>query len=158
MAVDIHFRQATAEDEAFRYRLFVETSGAEFVAMVGGEGLLQMQYRAREMSYAMSFPDAKETLICLSDGRVVGRQLLYLQPGTTRLVDIGLLKQYRGQGVGTMVLGKLLRECEDNGRQMELQVSQLNPAVHLYLKMGFTVVSQDAMYAQMMWQPVKQAR
>jgi ribosomal protein S18 acetylase RimI-like enzyme len=157
VATQFHLREATAEDEAFRYRLFIATIGAEFMKLVGDESLLQIQYRARRISYEMSFPGAEERVICLPDGKPVGRLLIYLQPGAMRLVDIGLLESYRGQGIGTTVLRSLQQECRDKGTRLELQVAQTNRAANLYLQMGFTVVSQDAMYAQMRWQPTRGA-
>ncbi len=82
VAALFHLRKARADDEAFRYCLFSETAGAEFMTLVGDEGLLQIQYRAREMSYAMNFSGAQENVICLADGKPVGRLLTYSQPGT----------------------------------------------------------------------------
>lgn len=152
-----HLREARAEDEAFRYQLFVETVGAEFMILAGDESLLQMQYRARRMSYEMSFPGAEEKVICLADAKPVGRLLIYPQPGAMRLVDIGLLERYRGQGIGTAVLRNLQQECLEKGSGLELQVARTNRAANLYLQMGFTVASQDAMYVQMRWQPIRQA-
>ena len=125
--------------------------------LAGDESLLQMQYRARRMSYEMSFPGAEEKVICLADAKPVGRLLIYPQPGAMRLVDIGLLERYRGQGIGTVVLRNLQQECLDKGSGLELQVARTNRAANLYLQMGFAVASQDAMYVQMRWQPILQA-
>jgi ribosomal protein S18 acetylase RimI-like enzyme len=157
VAMQFHLREARAEDEAFRYRLFVATVGSEFMTLVGDESLLQMQYRARRMSHERSFPGAEEKIICLPDGKPVGRLLIYLQPRAIRLVDIGLLESYRGHGIGTTVLRTLQQDCRDKGTRLELQVARTNRAVNLYLQMGFTVASQDGMYAQMRWQPMRQA-
>ncbi|MGC2160910.1 MAG: GNAT family N-acetyltransferase [Silvibacterium sp.] len=155
MAALFHFRGVTEEDEAFRYRLFTETAGAEFMAIVGDQRLLQMQYRGREMSYASQFPGAKEWLICLSDGKPVGRVLLDLQPGVMRLVDIGLLEVYRGQGIGKTIVQNLQQQCQDRRSELVLQVAQTSHAKNLYWQMGFTEAGHDAVYAQMKWQPMQ---
>ena len=125
------------------------------MTLVGDESLLQMQYRARRMSYEMSFHGSEEKVICLPDGKPVGRLLIYLQPGAMRLVDIGLLESYRGQGIGTTVLRSLQQECREKGTRLELQVARTNRAANLYLRMGFTVAGQDAIYAQMRWQSMR---
>jgi GNAT superfamily N-acetyltransferase len=153
VAAEFYLRQITEKDDAFRYQLFTETAGAEFMAIVGNKYLLEMQYRARNMSYATSFPGAEERLICLSDGRPVGRLLVYLQPGVMRLVDIGLLKSHREQGIGTTVLKNLQQRCQDEGSELELQVARTSRAEKFYLQMGFLVTGQDAIYTQMRWQP-----
>jgi len=157
VAVQFHLRPARAEDESFRYRLFVETAAEEFMAIVGDANLLQMQYRARETNYAAIFPAAEEKIICLADGSPAGRLLVCEQPGRMRLIDIGLLKSQRGQGVGSAVVWSLQQECEAKGLPLELQVRQASPAARLYSRLGFTVTSQDAMYVQMTWQPTQQA-
>lgn len=157
VAVEFYVRQITEKDEAFRYQLFTETAGADFMAMVGDKYLLEMQYRARNMNYATSFPGAEERLICLPDGRPVGRLQVYLQPGVMRLVDIGLLESHRGQGIGTTVLKNLQQQCQDEGSELELQVARTSRAEKLYLQMGFLVTGQDAIYTQMRWQPKRQA-
>lgn len=157
VAAEFYLRQITEKDEPFRYQLFSETAGAEFMAIVGDRYLLEMQYHARNMSYATSFPGAEERLICLPDGRPVGRLLVYLQPGVMHLVDIGLLESYRGKGIGTIVLKNLQQQCQDNGSELELQVARASRAEKLYLQMGFLVNGQDAIYTQMRWQPRQQA-
>jgi len=157
VAVQFHLRPPRTEDDPFRYQLFVETAAEEFMALVGDVTLLRMQYRAREMSYAVSFPVAEETIICLADGSPVGRLLVCEQPGRMRLIDVGLLKSHRGQGIGSAVLRSLQQECKSKGLPLELQVKQASPAAQLYSGLGFTVTSQDAMYVQMTWQPTQQA-
>ena len=147
-------REAKAGDDTFRYRLFLDTVAAEFMTLVGSQDLLQIQYRAREMSYAEVFPGAEEKIVCLPDGSPVGRLLMFLQPGAMRLVDIGLSEPYRGQGIGSTLLKSLQQECRGKRLWLELQVARTNRAARLYLRLGFRVVSEDAMYVQMRWQPI----
>ena len=58
-------------------------------------------------------------------------------------LSIAVLPEYRGQGIGTQLLAHLFgSEC--GGSSVSLSISIGNPAVHLYERFGFSVISQSA--------------
>ena len=66
----------------------------------------------------------------------------YVDDSTPEL-SIAVLPEYRGQGIGTHLLAHLFgSEC--GGSSVSLSVSVGNPAVRLYERLGFTVVSKSA--------------
>jgi ribosomal protein S18 acetylase RimI-like enzyme len=75
-----------------------------------------------------------------------------------RLIDIALVEEQRRQGVGTYLLRELLKECEEQGWAMHLQVAQGNPAMHLYQRLGFLQTGGDPVYLQMEWRPLPRER
>ncbi len=51
---------------------------------------------------------------------------------------LGVLESERGKGVGTKILEKMIKYCEEVGYEdIRLKVKVMNPAVKLYLKNGF---------------------
>jgi GNAT superfamily N-acetyltransferase len=50
---------------------------------------------------------------------------------------MAVLPEYRGQGVGTRLLGELLRLADGRYGAVSLSVSAENPAVRLYRRWGF---------------------
>ncbi|MEU3937488.1 GNAT family N-acetyltransferase [Streptomyces sp. NPDC029044] len=50
----------------------------------------------------------------------------------------------QGRGLGSAVLGTLLRRTDTSGHAIRLNVLQGSPARHLYERHGFTVERQDA--------------
>ncbi len=90
------------------------------------------------------------------DGRTVGaawarrmRDYGYVDDGTPSLA-IALLPEYRGRGIGTALLGALLRRLREKGyRQVSLSVQTDNPAVRLYRRAGFVPVAQKGPEAVM---------
>lgn len=59
---------------------------------------------------------------------------------TIGYIGTGLLKAYRGQGIGTQLLGQIIELSKQYGyRKLELDVRASNErAVHVYKKLGFT--------------------
>ena len=59
-----------------------------------------------------------------------------------RILILAVLKLYRQQGVGNILLNNFLREVEiKNIKQVELEVeTKNNPAIEFYLKHGFEII------------------
>ena len=79
--------------------------------------------------------------ILLLDGRRVGMVNWSLPDAhTLEIENICFLPEYRSQGLGTTVLKKII---SDSGTPViSLRVFKDNPAVHLYLRLGFKPVSE----------------
>jgi ribosomal protein S18 acetylase RimI-like enzyme len=56
---------------------------------------------------------------------------------------IAVLPKYRGQGIGTQLLTCLIESVRENP-SISLSVSENNPALRLYERFGFAVVSKSA--------------
>lgn len=57
---------------------------------------------------------------------------------------ISLYKEYRGQGIGTTLMHKLLELLKENGfTKVSLAVQKENYAVRMYEKIGFKTVSEN---------------
>ncbi|MBL1129442.1 MAG: GNAT family N-acetyltransferase [Chloroflexi bacterium] len=64
-----------------------------------------------------------------------------------RLMDITLLPVYRRQGIGSQIIGDLLRESEQTNCPVTLHVEMINPdAYRLYERLGFTAVNQRGIH------------
>ena len=89
--------------------------------------------------------------VAVTDGQVIGaawaRRWSSDSPGygfvdeDTPELSIAVLPEYRGRGVGTRLLSRLLQELRDLGTaSVSLSVDLRNPAVRLYERFGFTIV------------------
>jgi len=101
-----------------------------------------------EWSVRAAYPDALDQIVCWS-GTPVGRVLVNAAPDGNRLVDIALLAEFRNRCIGTQIIQEAIAVCERNGCVLRLQVLRGNPALRLYLRIGFRETSSDAMYIQM---------
>lgn len=65
----------------------------------------------------------------------------YVDDKTPEL-GVAVLPEYRGKGVGTNLLSRLIRAIEDSYECISLSVASANPAVRLYQRLGFRVVGE----------------
>ena len=148
--MNLTIRDATPEDLPFLRRLFVSSREATFgnlpLPEPQKEALIDMQYRARGMQYRSTYPTAIERLI-LVDGEAVGALYWESLNEGCQIIDFGILAEFRGQGIGSAVLTRILKEAE--GRPVRLSVEVSNPARRLYQRMGFRQETDEGMFVRM---------
>lgn len=156
MITSLTLRPATPADEGFLCDLYAQNRQAEFRAWGLDEAmlasLLQMQFTAQQTTYATQYPDADHDIILL-DGRPVGRFYVHRATDHLLLVDIALVPEVQGRGLGTALLQALLDEGGKKGLPVRLHVGITNPARCLYQRLGFTALGSDGVYEHMQWQP-----
>src|SRR5262245_61993783 len=77
--------------------------------------------------------------IILSQGQAVGVLAVVRDASAVYLRNIEVLPPYQGQGLGTHLIRALLAEAHHSGRPLVFQVLKVNPARHLYARLGFTI-------------------
>jgi GNAT superfamily N-acetyltransferase len=156
---DIELRAVEPGDAQFLRRLYASTRAGE-LAVIGWqpeqlEAFLEMQYGARERHYREQFPGADDLLV-LVGGQPAGRLCVDRGNGEMRVVDIAVLPEHRGSGIGSALLAGLQEEAGTAGLPLALQVEAGNPAGDLYHRLGFVIDAADGVYNSMRWtaQPV----
>ena len=109
------------------------------------EGFLRMQFDAQRKFYESEYPGA-EFQIILIDGEPAGRLYLHRREREIRIMDIALLPEFRGRGVGTRLLNGILAEGERTARLVTIHVESFNPAQQLYERLGFKRVASNGVY------------
>ncbi|MBD1383323.1 GNAT family N-acetyltransferase [Metabacillus arenae] len=62
----------------------------------------------------------------------------YIDQNTPVISGLAVLPQYRGQGIGTLLMNRLINKARDAGYlSLSLSVDPANPAMNLYEKKGF---------------------
>jgi len=152
---DFTLRPATPEDDAFLYALYCSTRAEEMAAFgfndAQRDAFLRMQYQGQRMQYGQLAGTTHH--LVLHGGAPVGRLLVMRSDAELRLVDVALLPQLRGQGVGTALLRQLQEEAGRTGKPLALRVLKGNPAARLYDRMGFALERDEGLYLAMAWRP-----
>ena len=154
----MNLRQAplSPEDEDFIYRLYASTRMAEIAGFgwdqAQQEAFLRMQFNAQKRWYEMAYPGAEHTMI-FRDEQPVGRMIVLRGAQEFHLIDIALLPEHRGCGIGTALVAGLIAESQRAAVPLALQVLKSNRAVHLYQRLGFIRTGEDEMYYQMRANP-----
>jgi ribosomal protein S18 acetylase RimI-like enzyme len=146
-------RPANADDDDFLFELFASTREEfNFLEEAQRQAILKMQYEARRFQYDEGYPEAEGSIIVL-DGRPIGRMLVDEGAQAITLIDIAVLPEYRSSGIGTQLLQDLLKRGVNARKPVKLQVFKSNPAVRLYQRLGFSPVSEQSMYFEMIFEP-----
>ena len=92
-----------------------------------------------------AYPDDK-CLVAETGGRIVGAVWTRIMKDYGHIADdtpslaISLYKEYRGNGIGTELLSRMLQQLRNDGyKNVSLSVQKENYATEMYLKAGFNV-------------------
>lgn len=116
------------------------------------QAFLRQQFQAQHSYYQSHIPHGSFDLLVQGD-RAIGRLYLAREPGLLRLVDISLLPEMRGQGLGTAVIQAVMKDAESTARRVQLHVENDNPAYRLYQRLGFQHREDRGIYQLLEWQP-----
>jgi len=155
-AFGIGYRPMTDADLPFIARLYASTRADE-VAATGWppetqRAFLDQQHRAQHHHYIHAYPGA-EWLIVERGAEAIGRLYVDGTGAEVHLIDISLLPDRRGGGLGGAILADLLALARSEGKPVVLFVEKRNPARRLYLRLGFAPAGESGLYDQMAWQP-----
>lgn len=155
----ITLRPVQPDDLEFLYRVYASTRQEELAPVDWSgeekEGFLRMQFTAQHAYYQEHYADG-QFLVVLVEGEPAGRLYVARWPEEIRLIDIALLPEYRGKGIGTGLLRDLFAEAEAAGKSVTIHVERFNPALRLYERLGFRCVADKGVYLFMEWRPTAQ--
>ena len=114
------------------------------------QAFLAFQFSAQDRDYRRNFPDAAYQVVC-AGARPIGRLYVVRRTDEIRVLDIALLPEYRGEGIGAALLREVLAEAGASGRPVRLHVERDSRARRLYERLGFRAVSDSPMHIAMEW-------
>jgi ribosomal protein S18 acetylase RimI-like enzyme len=109
------------------------------------DAFLRAQFDAQDAWWHENYAEASFDVIVV-DGEPAGRLYVHRGPSEIRIVDIALLPEHRGDGVGTRLLEDLLAEGDASGKSVTIHVERMNPALRLYERLGFTLAEDKGVY------------
>jgi len=141
-------------DEPLLYQTFASTRTEE-MALTGWsseqqESFLRMQYEAQRRSYLAQIPGAEYFVIRCGDSGM-GRLIVDRRRQEIHIVDISVLPQFRGRGIGSALMAELMKEAAESSKAVTLHVERFNPALRWYERLGFIVVNAGPIYLEMNW-------
>ena len=150
-------RLVLPEDEQFLYEVYRSTREEELAQITWSEEqlkmFLKMQLNARDQSYRMHYSEIDDRVILFHNERV-GRLIVVRRDDEIRLADIALLPEYRRAGIGASLIKDLIRQANESGKPIRLQVERPNEqAKRLYERLGFTTTGENMTHSQMEYQP-----
>jgi GNAT superfamily N-acetyltransferase len=152
----ISLRPVGPEDTEFLKRVYASTRAEELAMTPWSDeqktAFVEMQFRAQDQDYHANYPDAAYDVI-LRDGAPAGRLYVRRGPDEIGILDIALLPEHRGTGIGGALLQQLIAEADATGKRLQIYVEKFNRAQTLYRRLGFVEAEDTGVY----WRMVKPA-
>ncbi|POF29617.1 GNAT family N-acetyltransferase [Roseibium marinum] len=150
----IAYRSMREDDLPFLAALYRSTRETELARTSWPEpekqAFIAMQFEAQHRHYQTHYPAAL-WLIVEQEGTAVGR--LYLERWTSehRIIDVALIPEARGRGIGGAILRDLMEEAANAGKAVSIHVEKENPAMSLYSRLGFVKREDKGVYDLLDW-------
>ncbi|SIT13079.1 Acetyltransferase (GNAT) family protein [Roseivivax lentus] len=154
-ALGVRYRACTDADMDFLQRVYRSTREDELALTGWSEdekaAFIAMQFNAQHSHYRAHYPDAL-WLVIEREGTPIGRLYLERWDREHRIIDIALLPDSRGHGIGGAILVDLQREARAaGGKALSIHVEKNNPAMALYHRLGFVRTEDKGVYDLMRW-------
>lgn len=151
----LSLRGEVGSDVEFLRRLYISMRWDELAPLIDWTDsqkitFLASQFDAQRHHYGEYYAEADFAIIERL-GEPIGRLYLFRSPREIRIVDIGLLPEWRSHGIGTLFLQAVFAEAANAGQKVSINVEVFNPAKRLYERLGFHEVEQSGPYWLMEW-------
>jgi ribosomal protein S18 acetylase RimI-like enzyme len=148
----ITLRPVGASDRDFLLQVYASTREEELRLVDWSAeqrtAFLRMQFEAQDSYYREHYHPATFDVVEV-DGEPVGRLAVARWEHEIRIIDVALLVEHRGRGIGTSVIRALLDEAAASGRRLSVHVERNNPARALYERLGFAEVADRGLHLLM---------
>lgn len=154
--MQITLRPITESDLPFLASVYGSTRTAELAQTDWDDerkaAFVAQQFAAQHAYYQQHYGDARFLVVEVA-GEPAGRLYVDEWEGEIRLVDVAILPEFRGQGVGSQLLRDLQAEARRVGKPLRIHVERFNPALALYDRLGFRLLEDKGVYLFLEWQP-----
>lgn len=149
-------RAERVDDWEFVVALYASTRADELAPVPwpaqAKEDFLRSQCELQRDHYRRYYPGARYSII-ERNGVPIGRHYVHETATEIRLMDIALVPEERGNGVGTPLVTKLLESAATRGLSVTLHVEPDNPAQRMYARLGFHLIEERGAYHFLGWDP-----
>jgi GNAT superfamily N-acetyltransferase len=153
---DILLRPVGPGDREFLGNVYACTRAAEMAMVPWTEeqkqAFVRMQFEAQERDYHARFPDAEYSII-VHEERDAGRLYLVRSGAGLHILDVTVLPEFRGCGIGRSVVTRLQQEAQQRPCPLTMYIEGFNPALALFERFGFRKASEDGLHVLLQWLP-----
>ena len=154
----VALRVATQGDYFFLRNLYASTREEEMKQFpfddLRKKDFLDQQFAAQYQHYQLHYPTCERNIIEVG-GKPAGRLWIDEWKDQIRLVDIALMPEWRGRGLGETLVREVLDRGRAAGKPVTIHVEAYNPALRMYERLGFERVDTNGVYFLMKWSDSK---
>jgi RimJ/RimL family protein N-acetyltransferase len=140
----------TTSDATFLSALYNTTREDEMAVVPWTEeqklAFLEAQFQAQHRHYTTEYPTGSFQII-KSDSENIGRLYICELDDEIRIIDISIMPEHRGNGIGGKIVSDILR---DAAKAVTIYLESFNPSQTFFKRLGFEPISDEGMYQ--LWQ------
>ncbi|KZK84507.1 Mycothiol acetyltransferase [Pseudovibrio sp. Ad13] len=155
---EVSFRDERPADQLILRKLYRTTRENE-LAQTGWreedkQAFVEMQFKAQQTHYRKHYPEAQWLVVEL-EGVAIGRLYIEDWECEIRIIDIAIVPEIRGQGIGSALIRQILRQGDRQVKKVGIHVEKNNPAMSLYKRLGFALCEDKGVYDLLKWAPTR---
>jgi ribosomal protein S18 acetylase RimI-like enzyme len=148
-------RPETEDDIPFLRLLYASTRWEELAVVTDWSdaqklAFLDGQFGFQRHHYRTHYP-ATSWGVLEDRGVPAGRLYVHREPATLLVMDIALLPDWRGRGIGTALMQWVCAQACAAGKSVTVSVEKYNRAQTLYRRLGFREISDEGVHWAMEW-------
>jgi ribosomal protein S18 acetylase RimI-like enzyme len=113
---------------------------------------IDQQFNAQHVYYHQVYEGASFSII-QTNNQPAGRLYIWETESQIRIIDIALLPEFRGQGIGSFILQDLIKQSELKNKIISIHVENFNPAMSWYERLGFKPKDETGVYLYLEREP-----
>lgn len=142
-------------DLDFLRKLYISTRWEEVAVLVDWTEEEKLKFLSDQFSFQhahyMETYSSAEFLVIRQGKHAIGRLYKDYREAEIRIIDIALLPEYRGKGIGGKIMESILAEAKRKNKAVRIHVEHNNPAMKLYKRLGFSKIGDTGVYFFMEW-------
>jgi len=147
--MEITFRPICKDDHPFLKKVYRSTREKELLQTFWTEEekqkFIDFQFKAQHSHYVNAYKGAEFNII-MKKNTNIGRLYIWETENQIRIMDIALLEEFTGKGIGTYLLKQLIQKSRKKGKKLNIHVEYNNPALRLYERLGFKKTDNTGVY------------
>ena len=145
--MNISLREATSEDFSFAFIAKKQAMGPHIREKWDWDESYQMSIHQQRWSEKPWF------VITVNEVDAGTVSLDEIDTNTLRFGEFYLIDEFRNKGIGTKVLTSVLKESDAKSQKIILEYLKWNPVGSLYMRHGFSIVSETEIHYNMERKP-----
>ena len=147
--MSVSLRPVRADDRTLLLRVYASTRQEELAAVPWSDAqkqaFVEQQFAAQDAYYREHYPGASFDVVAWG-GQEAGRLYVDRWAREIRIMDIAVLPELRGRGIGSALLRDLIAESEASAKPLTIHVERMNSALRWYERLGFRPVEDRGVY------------
>jgi ribosomal protein S18 acetylase RimI-like enzyme len=150
----VSFRPVAAGDDPFLLSVYASTREEELALTSWNNeqraAFISMQFDAQHLHYRGEYPSA-EYLLILLNWLPVGRLYIADTQKEIKILDISVLPEHRGAGIGTAIINQLIQQAQARGKALAIYVESFNRSLGLFERLGFVRSGESGYSVLLQW-------